>query len=192
MSFNSGTLAPSEQGIITKEGLPHPEVFDPAVEAHTCQVRTSAALQSYEKGIQVKELQRPRVLYHMPSTHYPKAWLLQAAPAQHTLPDGQVITLQAAEAELCGEALLQPGLLDPAFEGAGVFESAVISALAHQEPALRKVGASYLYIIFLVFADIRVRDVEPNNLRGRVTFKQCEGESGCQGAQDGTQRSFKA
>lgn len=50
-----------------------------------------------------------------------------------------MITLEAEEAELCGEGLLHPGLLDPGFEGASVFESAVISALAHQEPALRKV-----------------------------------------------------
>ena len=57
---------------------------------------------------------------------------------QHTLPDGQVITLAAAEAEECGNALIQPRLLDPDFLGASVFESAVISALAHQEPALRK------------------------------------------------------
>lgn len=64
---------------------------------------------------------------------------MQAAPTQHTLPDGQVITLAGAEAEACGEGLLQPLLLDPDFRGASVFESAVISALAHQEPALRKV-----------------------------------------------------
>ena len=58
---------------------------------------------------------------------------------RHKLPDGQSITVRPDEAQRLGEALLQPSSLDPDFEGPDVAESAVISALAHQEPALRKV-----------------------------------------------------
>ena len=67
--------------------------------------------------------------------------LLQAGPVKHTLPDGQVITVEPAEAEQLGDALAHPSVLDPVFEGPDVAESAVVSSLAHQEPALRKACA---------------------------------------------------
>ena len=53
-----------------------------------------------------------------------------------------MITVDPAEAEQLGAALAHPSVLDPAFEGPGVAESAVISSLAHQEPALRKASTS--------------------------------------------------
>ena len=68
--------------------------------------------------------------------------VLQAKPVRHKLPDGQSITVHPDEARRLGEALLQPSSLDPGFEGPDVAESAVISALAHQEPALRKARGS--------------------------------------------------
>ena len=68
--------------------------------------------------------------------------MVQAKPVRHKLPDEQSITVHADEAQRLGEALLRPSLLDPGFEGPDVAESAVISALAHQEPALRKVPGS--------------------------------------------------
>ncbi len=67
---------------------------------------------------------------------------LQVGPVQHTLPDGQVITVDPAEAQQLGDALMHPSVLDSAFEGPDVAESAVISSLAHQEPALRKASTS--------------------------------------------------
>ncbi len=66
------------------------------------------------------------------------AAVVQAKPVRHKLPDGQSITVHPDEAQRLGEALLQPSSLDPGFDGPDVADSAVISALAHQEPALRK------------------------------------------------------
>jgi len=75
------------------------------------------------------------LLHQQPTSSLP---LVQAKPVRHKLPDGQSITVHPDEAQRLGEALLQPSYLDPGFDGPDVAESAVISALAHQEPALRK------------------------------------------------------
>lgn len=108
--------------------LKHAPMFVPVCASALCFVLIDLAVMFAYLQIQPLVLSDTQILPQAPP------------PAQHVLPDGQVITVEPEGARQAVEAVLQPTLLDPDYQGAGVFEAAVISALAHQEPALRKVG----------------------------------------------------